>query len=137
MLVRAIHQLYTIASCTIACPAESSAYPLNAADPYTAHLDAVLAGHGHLSATELRHVSYETEPMIEARANRERGGFLDLGESKPLPDITGAVDLLRRQLTDLETRADENEAAPAGCDEDLLEPLKSAREEANRILLAE
>ena len=110
---------------------------LDESDRYIAHLDAVLAEHGHLSATELKDLTYDTEPMLEARDGGERGGFLDLGESAPLPDMTGVVGKLQQQLTELESRDEEDGSAPAGCSEELLVPLQSARAEANRILLAE
>ena len=97
-----------------------------------AHLDAVLAEHGHLSATELKDLTYETKPMLEVRDGGERGGFLDLGESAPLPDLTGAVEKLQQQLTEFESRDEEDGPAPAGCSEELLVPLQSARAEANR-----
>ena len=110
---------------------------LDETDQYIAHLDAVLAEHGHLSATELKDLSYETEPMLEAQTEGERGVFLDLGENATLPDISGVVGNLRRHLAELESRDDEDGPAPAGCSEELLIPLQSARAEANRILLAE
>lgn len=110
---------------------------LDESDRYMAHLDAVLAEHGHRSATELKDLTYETEPMLEAREGGERGGFLDLGENRPLPDVSGVVEKLRRNLTELESRNDEDVPAPPGCGEELLAPHQTARAEANRILLAE
>ncbi len=110
---------------------------LDESDQFIAHLDAVLAEHGHLSATELKDLTYETEPMLEAQDGGERGGFLDLGDSAPLPDITGVVGKLQQQLTELESHDEEDGPAPTGCSEELLVPLQTARAEANRILLAE
>ena len=81
-------------------------------------------------------LTYEIEPMLEAGDGGERG-FLDLGDNAPLPDMTGVVGKLRRQLTELESHDEKDGPALAGCSEELLVPLQSARAEANRILLAE
>ena len=54
-----------------------------------------------------------------------------------LPDISRITTRLRQHLRELESRSDEEGPAPAGCSEELLVPLRAARAEANRILLAE
>ena len=54
-----------------------------------------------------------------------------------LPDISRTESRLRQHLRELESCNDEEGPAPAGCSEELLIPLRAARAEANRILLAE
>ncbi|WP_419921272.1 hypothetical protein [Candidatus Poriferisodalis sp.] len=54
-----------------------------------------------------------------------------------LPDISRITTRFRQNLRELESRNDEEGPAPAGCSEELLIPLRAARAEANRILLAE
>ena len=54
-----------------------------------------------------------------------------------LPDISSTKARLRQHLAEIESCKDEDGSARAGCSEDLLIPLRAARAEANRILLAE
>ena len=54
-----------------------------------------------------------------------------------LPDLSRTKTRLRQHLRELESRNEEEGPAPAGCSEELLIPLRAARAEANRILLAE
>ena len=54
-----------------------------------------------------------------------------------LPDISRTKARLRQHLRELESCNDGEGPAPAGCSEELLIPLRAARAEATRILLAE
>ena len=54
-----------------------------------------------------------------------------------LSDISRVATRLGQLLKELEARHDKEGPAPAGCSEELLIPLRAARAEATRILLAE
>ncbi len=103
-------------------------------DRFLEHLDAVVAEHGHHSATELMNLTYQTEPMREAQANGQREAILDLGERRPIPDATETLAQFQRMLDD---HVADDDPAPSGCSEEVLEPLRAARARANEILLGE
>lgn len=105
---------------------------LDGADRFLAHLDAVLSEHGDLSPTELKNLTYETEPMREAQADGERNVILDLGDTAPIPDASAT---LRRFQRMLDNHVDDEEPAPPGCNPEILNPLRASRARANRILL--
>ena len=107
---------------------------VESADRFLAHLDAVLAEHGHRSATALKDLTYETEPMCEAQANGRREAILDLGERRPIPDATATLAQFQHRL---DSHVADDTPAPRGCSEEILEPLRTARAQANKILLGD
>lgn len=104
-------------------------------DRFAEHLDAVLAEFGDLKATELAKLTYKTPPMIEAQANGEREALLDLDEDVRLPDTSAIIRDLQDNLRHLDQDQDDSDPEPQGCDESILEPLRTQRQRANRILL--
>lgn len=112
--------------------AASETASLDEANRFLVHLDAVLSEHGNLSATELKDLTYETEPMREAQADGERNVILDMGDSPPIPDASAT---LRRFQRMLDNHVDDEEPAPPGCSPEVLNPLRASRARANRILL--
>lgn len=107
---------------------------VESADRFLEHLDAVLAEHGQRSATELVELTYETEPMREAQANGLREAILDLGEHRQIPDVTATLARFQQLLDD---HVADDDPAPSGCSEEVLEPLRAARARANKILLGD
>lgn len=107
---------------------------VESAGRFLEHLDAVLAEHGQRSATELVKLTYETEPMREAQANGLREAILDLGERRPIPDATATLARFQQMLDD---HVADDDPAPSGCSEEVLEPLRAARTRANKILLGD
>ena len=102
------------------------------ADRFVEHLDAILAEYGHLSPTQLKNLTYETAPMQEAQDGGERNVILDLDETPTVPDASAT---LRRFQRLLDSHTDDDEPAPRGCSEKILDPLRAARGRANRLLL--
>ena len=86
------------------------------------------------TATALTNLTYQTEPMREAKANGQREAILDLGERRPIPDATETLARFQRMLDD---HVVDDDPAPSGCSEEVLEPLRAARARANEILLGE
>ena len=103
-------------------------------DRFLAHLDAVLEEHGGRSATELKELTYRTEPMREAQAEGRREAILDLGERRPIPDATGTLAQFQQML---DNNVADDTPPPRGCSEEILEPLRAARAQANKILLSD
>ena len=104
------------------------------ADRFLAHLDAVLAELGHRSATDLKDLTYQTEPMREAQAHGRKEAILDLGEHRPIPDASATLARFQHML---DNHVADDTPAPRGCSEEILEPLSAARAQANKILLGD
>lgn len=105
---------------------------IDGADRFVEHLDAILAEYGHLSPTELKNLTYDTPPMQEAQQGGERNVILDLDETPFLPDASVTLDRFQRML---DNHIGDDEPAPRGCSEEILNPLRAARGRANRLLL--
>lgn len=103
-------------------------------DGFLAHLDAVLEEHGRRSATELKDLTYRTEPMREAQAEGRKEAILDLGERRPIPDATETLAQFQQML---DNNVADDAPLPRGCSEEILEPLRAARAQANEILLGD
>lgn len=103
-------------------------------DGFLAHLDAILEEHGHRSATELKDLTYQTEPMREAQAEGRKEAILDLGERRPIPDATEVLAEFQQML---DNHVADDTPPPRGCSEEILEPLRAARARANKILLGD
>ncbi len=115
----------------LSAPAVSLAV-MGSADRFIEYLNVVLAEHGALSATELKDLTYRTAPMQEAQAEGERNVLLDMGDTPPVPVATATLQRFQQMLDD---HADDDVPAPRGCSEEVLNPLRAARTQANRILL--
>lgn len=88
---------------------------------------------GKYSATELKNRSYRTAPMIQAQEANEREQELDLWLERPVPDITPALDRMRKVLRNLPAQTDDD-----GVMEELTREhneLAEARARANRLTL--
>ncbi|WP_419840705.1 Panacea domain-containing protein [Candidatus Poriferisodalis sp.] len=105
---------------------------LDEASPFLVHLDDVLSEHGGLSPSELKDLTYETEPMREAQADGERNVILDLGDTAPIPGASATLHRFQRML---DNYVDDEEPAPPGCRPEILNPLRANRARANQILL--
>lgn len=70
--------------------------------------------------------------MQEAQQGGERNIILDLDETPFLPDASVTLNRFQRML---DNHIADDEPAPRGCSEEILNPLRAARGRANRLLL--
>ncbi|MFH9393973.1 Panacea domain-containing protein [Streptomyces sp. NPDC017556] len=64
---------------------------------------------GHLAASSLRDMSYQTEPMKEAQEGGARGVVLDLFGRQPVPPLGGLLAGMQARLQELEPQHDEGD----------------------------
>ena len=89
--------------------------------------------YGDKAASTLKDIAYQTEPMLEAQANDEREGVLDLLGARPMPDVSASLTRLRQVLRRLGSQeTDEGAQEEMASDIDALEPL---RRRANQEML--
>lgn len=106
-----------------------------------AHIDEEFAGiidrmvldYGSLSASQLRELTYQSEPMRRAQADGTREARLDLAGGPPLPDLAPGLRKLRRLARDMPLPDDEPGAMDDLTDE--IEEWGPLRDEATGHLL--
>jgi uncharacterized phage-associated protein len=76
-------------------------------------IDDVVAKRGNLSASQLRDITYQTAPMISAKAKGMREVRLDLTGGEPYPDLEPALVRLRKVASEMPPLEDE----PGGMDD--------------------
>ncbi|MGY1428877.1 Panacea domain-containing protein [Streptomyces sp. MN12] len=69
----------------------------------------IVGDYGHLAASTLRDMSYQTEPMKEAQDGGARGVVLDLYGRQPVPPIGGLLARMQARLNELEPQRDEGD----------------------------
>ncbi|MEU6496459.1 Panacea domain-containing protein [Streptomyces sp. NPDC046984] len=69
----------------------------------------IVQEYGHLAASTLRDLSYQTEPMQEAQEGGKRGVVLDLFGRQPVPPIGGLVAKMQARLKRLGEQQDEGD----------------------------
>lgn len=72
-------------------------------------VEQIVSEYGHLAASSLRDVTYQTAPMLEAQRDHARGQPLDLLSGRPVPDLTSALHRFQGVLDRLEPQADEGD----------------------------
>ena len=72
--------------------------------------------------------------MREAQAEGQKEAILDLGERRPIPDVTATLAQFQQML---DNNVTDDTPPPRGCSEEILEPLRAARAQANEILLGD
>ncbi|MFC7899742.1 hypothetical protein ACFUV1_06260 [Streptomyces griseoincarnatus] len=96
-------------------------------------VETIVSEKGLLSATQLKDLTYQTQPMLEAQKLGRREVRLDLTGGEPLPDLEPALQKLRAMALTMPPLDDE-----AGAVEDLAEEidaLSEARKEATGVML--
>lgn len=107
-------------------------------EDFLAHLDAVLADHGHKTATALTDTAYKTDPMIEAKRIGERGILLDMPMARPdVADLDAVMSALADR-PDLVVMPDIDADSLGSPDpSEIVGVLRGNRARANRRLLAD
>ncbi|MFI6519830.1 Panacea domain-containing protein [Spirillospora sp. NPDC050679] len=82
-------------SCRLALSEVAIDDPLDTSD--TALIRKVVTEHGHKSADELRDLSHDTPPMIQATTAGDRGVLLDLSRARRARQTGALLDRFRRQ----------------------------------------
>lgn len=67
----------------------------------------IVAEYGHMAASTLRNMSYDTEPMREAQRGGARGVVLDLFGGQPAPQMGSLLRRMQERLNASERREDE------------------------------
>jgi hypothetical protein len=75
----------------------------------SAAIGQAVADYGHLDPSALLSLTFQTEPVIEARREGSIGDTLDLLANQPVPDITQTLHLLSAVLDQIEPQADEGD----------------------------
>jgi uncharacterized phage-associated protein len=95
-------------------------------------LEKVVIEYGHLAASTLRDLTYQTPPMLEAQRDGARGEHLDLLTGRPVPDVAPVLQRFRGVLHRLKPQSDEGDMA--GLSEEVAE-WGPARRSATRPMI--
>jgi uncharacterized phage-associated protein len=96
-------------------------------------VERIVSEKGQLSATQLKDLTYQTRPMLEAQKLGRREVRLDLAGGEPLPDLEPALQKLRAIAQTLPPLEEDAGAVDELADD--MEALSEARREATGAML--